>query len=66
MFLTKEKKTGEGVSMMKRSRFFIMLIAVTVALALSNPAQADKFTDTIHIFKKSEAVRPFLKSIKAI
>ena len=48
--------------MMKRSRFFIMLIAVTVALALSNPAQADKFTDTIHIFKKSEAVRPFLKS----
>lgn len=48
--------------MMKRSRFFIMLIAVTVALALSNPAQADKFTDTVHIFKKSEAVRPFLKS----
>lgn len=48
--------------MMKRSRFFIMLITVMVALALSNPAQADKFTDTIEIFKKSDAVQPFLKS----
>jgi lipid-binding SYLF domain-containing protein len=48
--------------MMKRSRFFIMLITVMVALALSNPAQADKFTDTIEIFKKSNAVQPFLKS----
>lgn len=47
---------------MKRSRFFIMLITVMVALALSNPAQADKFTDTIEIFKKSNAVQPFLKS----
>ena len=47
---------------MKRSRFFIMLITVMVALALSNPAQADKFTDTIEIFKKSDAVQPFLKS----
>jgi lipid-binding SYLF domain-containing protein len=47
---------------MKRSRFFIMLITVMVALALSNPAKADKFTDTVEIFKKSEAVQPFLKS----
>ena len=48
--------------MMKRSHFFIMLITVTVALALSNPAQADKFTDTVDIYKKSEAVQPFFKS----
>lgn len=49
-------------SMMKRSRFFIMLITVMVALGLSNPAQADKILDTVEIFKKSEAVQPFLKS----
>ena len=62
MFLTKENKTGEGVSMMKRSCFFVVLITVMVVLALSNPVQADKFTDTVDIFKKSEAVRPFLKN----
>jgi lipid-binding SYLF domain-containing protein len=50
------------VLMMKRSRFFIMLITVTVALGLSNPAQADKILDTVDIFKKSEAVQPFFKS----
>jgi hypothetical protein len=32
-----------------------------VALILSNPAHADKFTDTIDIYKKSEAVQPFSK-----
>jgi len=50
------------VSKMKRSHFFIMLITVMVALGLSNPAQADKILDTVEIFKKSEAVQPFLKS----
>jgi lipid-binding SYLF domain-containing protein len=58
----KKTKQMKEVSMMKRSRFFIMLITVTVALGLSNPAQADKILDTIEIFKKSEAVQPFLKS----
>jgi lipid-binding SYLF domain-containing protein len=48
--------------MMKRYRFFILLITVMVALSLSNPALADKFTDTVDIFKKSEAVQPFFKS----
>ena len=48
--------------MMKRRGFFILLITVMVALSLSNPVLADKFTDTIDIFKKSEAVQPFLKS----
>jgi lipid-binding SYLF domain-containing protein len=50
------------VSKMKRAYFFIMLITVMVALGLSNPAQADKILDTVEIFKKSEAVQPFLKS----
>ena len=50
------------VSIMKRSRFFIMLITVMAALGVSNPAQADKIHDTVEIFKKSEAVQPFFKS----
>ena len=46
---------------MKTYRFPIMLIMVMLALALSNPAQADKFTDTIDIYKKSGSVQPFFK-----
>jgi len=47
--------------MTKIHRFFIMLITVMLALALSNPAAADKFTDTIEIYKKDGAVQPFFK-----
>ena len=46
---------------MKTYRFSIMLIMVMLALALSNPAQADKFTDTIDIYKKSGSVQPFFE-----
>ncbi|MDL1978295.1 MAG: hypothetical protein LWX52_09405 [Deltaproteobacteria bacterium] len=46
---------------MKTYRFPIMLIMVMLALALSNPAQADKFTDTIDIYKKSGSVQPFFE-----
>ena len=48
--------------MITRRGFFILLITVMVALPLSNSALADKFTDTVDIFKKSEAVQPFFKS----
>jgi len=51
----------KGVTMTKIHRFFIMLITVMLALALSNPAAADKFTDTIEIYKKDGAVQPFFK-----
>ena len=47
--------------MTKIHRFFIMLITVMLTLALSNPAAADKFTDTIEIYKKDGAVQPFFK-----
>ena len=47
--------------MTKIHRFFIMLITVMLALALSNPAAAAKFTDTIEIYKKDGAVQPFFK-----
>ena len=48
--------------MKKNYRFPIVLIVVFAALILSNPARADKFTDTINVFKKSEVVQPFFKN----
>ena len=47
---------------MKINRFPILMIIFVLALALANPVQADKFTDTIDIYKKSEAVQPFFKN----
>ena len=48
--------------MKKNYRFPVVLIVVMAALILSSPAQADKFTDTLDIYKKSEAVQPFFKN----
>ena len=47
---------------MKINRFSILMIMFILALALANPVQADKFTDTIEVYKKSESVQPFFKS----
>jgi lipid-binding SYLF domain-containing protein len=47
---------------MKINRFPILVIMFILALALANPVQADKFTDTIEIYKKSEAVQSFFKN----
>ena len=47
---------------MKINRFPILMIMFILALALANPVQADKFTDTIEVFKKSEVVQPFFKN----
>ena len=47
---------------MRVYRFFVMFIAITFVIALSVPALADSYTDTIEIYKKSEAVQPFFKS----
>ena len=48
--------------MKKNYRFPVVLIGVLAALILSIPAHADKYTDTINVFKKSEAVQPFFKN----
>lgn len=48
--------------MKKNYRFPVVLIVVMAALILSSPAHADKFTDTINVFKKSEVVQPFFKN----
>lgn len=47
---------------MKIFRFSILLQALLIFLAMSVQAQADKFEDTIAVFKKSEAVQPFFES----
>ena len=47
---------------MNLNRFSILMIMFILALALANPVQADKFTDTIEVYKKSESVQPFFKS----
>ena len=54
-------KTIKRSKIVKIYRFSIMLITVMLALALSNPALADEFTDTIDIYKKSGSVQPFFK-----
>ena len=48
--------------MKKKYCFSVVLFGVLAALILSIPAHADKFTDTINVFKKSEAVQPFFKN----
>jgi lipid-binding SYLF domain-containing protein len=52
----------KGARMKKNYCFPVVLIVVMAALVLSNPAHADKFTDTIEIYKKSEAVQPFFNN----
>ena len=46
---------------MNRNRILILMITVVFALIVSTPALADKFTDAIDTYKKSEAVQPFFK-----
>ena len=47
---------------MKRPSLLIVMMVVILILASSNLAQADKFSDTMSVFKKSKAVHPFIKS----
>ena len=48
---------------MKRNYLLpVVLLVVMSALILSIPAHADKFSDTISIYQKSEAVQPFFKN----
>ncbi len=47
---------------MKIYRLSIVTLTVIMAMALSIPAMADSYTDTIAIYKKAPAVQPFFKS----
>ena len=48
--------------MKKHHLFPMILITIMFVLNLSTSAMADKYTNTIEIFKKSEATQPFFKS----
>jgi len=47
---------------MRTFRFYLLLIMVIVASNFSSLAYADKFTDTIEVYNKSEVVQPFFNS----
>ena len=47
---------------MYKNYFSIMAVVFVIVLALSTPAQADKYANTISVDKKSEAVQPFFKN----
>ena len=47
---------------MKNYRFPIIILTVILAMAISIPAMADSYTDTIAVYKKSSAVQPFFKN----
>jgi hypothetical protein len=55
-------KAPQKEETMRADRFSILMIATFLALAFSMPAHADEYTDTIAIYKKSEAVQPFFKN----
>lgn len=47
---------------MSTYRIPLLMIVLLLAVAVAVPAQADKYTNTIDIFKKSAAVQPFFES----
>ncbi len=47
---------------MKSFRFIALFFGLVLTVAWITPAHADKFTDTINIYKKSPAVTPFFKN----
>ncbi len=46
---------------MKINRFPFFMVIFIAASILTNPVQADDFSDTIEVYKKSESVQPFFK-----
>lgn len=49
------------ITMRKRIALIPMTAAILIVI-FSGPAAADKFSDTIDVYQKSEAVQPFLKN----
>jgi hypothetical protein len=47
---------------MRTFRFYVLLMMTIVALNFSNLAQADSYSNTIEVFKKSPVVQPFFKN----
>jgi lipid-binding SYLF domain-containing protein len=43
------------------NRISMVLIVVALVFAISSPVQADKYTDTLNVFKSSDAVKPLFE-----
>ena len=52
----------KGDLIMKFFRFFILSAMMILVLNFANLAQADNYSNTIEVFKKSQAVQPFFKN----
>jgi lipid-binding SYLF domain-containing protein len=50
---------------MKYCRFFILFLIIGFAFSFHNPAQAEKYTNALETFRKSQAVQPFFKNAYA-
>lgn len=48
---------------MKKPVTLISMVTIILVVAFSGPALADKYADTIDIYKKSEAVQPFFQPL---
>ena len=48
--------------MKRKSYLSVVSIVAVIILGISQPVLADKFTDTIDIYKKSDAAKPFFES----
>ena len=47
---------------MKTFRFYVLLVIMIFASNFSNLAQADSYSDTLEVFKKSPTVQPFFEN----
>ena len=47
---------------MKFYRFFILSVMMVLVSNFANIAQADNYSNTIKVFKKSKVVQPFFKN----
>ena len=47
---------------MKIARFFVLLVMVILVSSFANVAYADKYSDAIETFKRSDVVKPFFKN----
>ena len=48
--------------MNKLCRFPVVLMAVLLSLVIANPAHADRYSDTIEIFRRPDTVKPFFNN----
>jgi lipid-binding SYLF domain-containing protein len=46
---------------MRKIKFYLLLVTAFITLGSAGPAQADKYSSAVEVFKDSEAVQPFFE-----